>query len=221
MALYFTTHPRELIGRVIELGAGIGLGGILLTNIEPCWNDNFTTGLVESITLTDGNDMVLRQCRQNVVHAFGSSPTDSNIHVSKLDWNELANAKHPETYDTVLACDCVYRFDDIPILAQAMTNLLDETPWAKIHLFSPLNRAPLQDMMVFMKKLNLQVSVETVEINRYRLKPGARNGWWHQARHDPSLEECSYASKAVATFLHITATHNLTIDHHAPLSDVD
>lgn len=232
MALYFACRPLELTGHVIELGSGLGVGGILV-NLGPRWNKEFSPALIESITLTDSNDVVLRHCRSNVANVEEYFPTGPPMHVLQLEWNDVVDSTNADAgnvpvvqrYDTVLACDCVYRHEDVPVLAQALANLLADGPKAKIHLFSPYNRSPLSDLVKKLKDLGLYVEVEPVEMNRYRLRPPSRNYWWHSSgaktNRDPALQECSYVSKAAASFVHVTAQKNTSRAYCSPLGDVD
>lgn len=123
MALYFSAHPELCRGKVLELGSGVGLGGIL-SNMGPRLSDHYEVNSIRSITMTDVNDDVLRQCKQNVQQAFGLVPQHPAVNVSKLDWNELSKPRnisgYHERYDTVIAADVAYKIDDVASLSNSL-----------------------------------------------------------------------------------------------------
>ena len=103
MGLYFTQHPNELHGNILELGSGVGLGGCILSFIHN------TTAMSSSMTLTDINNNVLNMLRQNVT---SSSYTTDDISIQKLDWFDYLDTsiqrrtdesdKDDERYDTII-----------------------------------------------------------------------------------------------------------------------
>ena len=188
MALYFAQYPQELHGRVVELGSGVGLGGILAHHVTHQQN---------AMVLTDYSDQVLEQCRANIARrneATGERKSDNTLEVQKIDWNDifceetsLSSSHNRQQYNTVLACDCAYRKDDVKALAVTLKALLvktsndntnddsnrnDNTNGArnKIHLFGPYNRAVYHSLVEVLKKdKSLEVHLEWLELNRYRL----------------------------------------------------
>jgi len=208
MALYFSAHPDQVRGKVLELGSGVGLGGIL-SSLGPRFNENYAKGSVGSITLTDTNDEVLHQCRHNVQGVFGKLPKSPNVIVSRLDWNDVDAANH-ETYDTVIACDCAYRTEDIGPLGSALKALVREDPRGRIHLFGPNNRAVFHEIIRYMiDVLDLEVAMELINVNRFRLKPEGLS-WWRSrflAERYSTEEECTYSTKQVSYFLHVIASY--------------
>ena len=187
MSLFFTAQPHLLSGKIIELGSGIGVGGILLSQVD--FNP------MQSLTLTDHNSQVLKQCDQNV-NTLAGVP----LHVKKLDWYDVAI--HRPQYDTVLASDVAYLYPDVVALTSCMVGILKRSKHAKIHMFGPYNRGALHEAVLQLRdKLGLNVQVDSIEMHRYRLKSS-------QNLTSAKLEEeCTYASKGVAKFLHVTACH--------------
>jgi hypothetical protein len=124
------------------------------------------------------------------------------IQVSKLDWDDYVNPKadgknNKKTYHTVIACDCAYLHTEIEALSRTVKGLLREDISAKIHVFGPYNRSALHAVIKYLQEeLDLDVSIEWIEMNRYRLKPGSRekNEW---GQSSASMEECAYASKSI------------------------
>lgn len=82
-------------------------------------------------------------------------------------------------------------------------------------MFGPHNRAAFQEVIRYMiDELNMDVALDLIEVNRFRLKPGVQHGWFHVQQHQryATEEECAYASKTVARFMHVTASHQPEAD---------
>lgn len=238
MALFCCVHPDLLRGNVIELGSGVGLGGILATLGPTLQQKHQTDRLIQSMTFTDANEEVLQHCRTNVYRALGTMPADVPVNVSKLDWNDAvmtnncdaterdtSSRRSRKTYQTILACDCAYRFDDVPVLSRAMKTLLDPSSRdARIHVFGPYNRTAYHQLIHSLREeLDLDVELEWIEIHRYRLKPG-RKHWMNSSGDGEATNE--YATKATAKFIHVSASYKqITSSQHrrneASISDLD
>jgi len=196
MSLFFSSNPWLLRGDVVELGSGVGLAG-LLGQLAP-------TALSEmkSLTLTDMSTEVLEQCQRNLDQASLSTlPTQ----VEKLDWYDFVrNKKEGESarkYDTVLASDCAYLYPDVVALASAMSSLCRNHERSRIHVFGPYNRGALHELVHQLKDdCKMKVDLDWIEMNRFRLKPQRDVASSHL-----SEDECPFASKNTAKFLHITA----------------
>jgi hypothetical protein len=226
MALYFGTQRHQLSGNVVELGCGVGVGSIL--NILASTLDHRERSHVKSVTLTDGNDEVLQQCRSNVHQALAGVPPSTRppISIKNLEWKEafesqdrcsdiLGGAK----YKTVIACDCAYRHQAIKPLSETLASILQ--PEGTIHMFGPYNRSAfLETCRYLSRELNLDVTLEWVEINRYRLKPASEiegSGWSEK-------DDGSFASQCAAKFLHVIAHHKRDSSNHKAdesLFDID
>ena len=134
MGLYFAINQSELRGNILELGSGVGLGGIL-SNIATPTHDNGSAK--RSVTLTDINDDVLHMLEQNI---DASSKTTSlgglsrdDISIQRLDWfDSLLEGGSSQTitnsdygrYDTIIASDCAYLRDQIIPLTETISTLL-------------------------------------------------------------------------------------------------
>jgi hypothetical protein len=238
MALYFGQHlyPRRL-GHVLEIGAGVGVGAVLLSHVlshhrpynddNVLWNDH---PWVSSITLTDGSDACVQQCRTNIRQAW--SPTlSTQVQVSKLDWNDddeedgstmetkSLHTSRPTTYDTIIACDVCYLYDDIEALSRTIQRRLKQ-PQGVAHLFGPYNRGAFQYLIERLGK-DMDVTVEYLGLQRYRMQPLTRdfpfsppqqrqNSWYHPSTDDDSSqldEQRRYASTSQATILHVVVRH--------------
>lgn len=188
MAMFLASRQDILQGHVLELGSGVGLGGILtylLTDLHSC----------SSMTLTDYSLKVLQQCQANVRrmqhdqnhHHYSRSPVHGDLHVKPLDWYDFLNmtGNAPDfvgRYDTVLACDCAYRYQDMPALVRTMVQLLRKEPdeglppltktAAKIHVFGPSNRGGLMKLIEELRKVDiLTVHLESIDMAKSRLDP--------------------------------------------------
>jgi hypothetical protein len=203
MALFFHENPEALSGNVVEVGCGVGLGGIL--NAWTKYSSPFISPLGGSITLTDGNDKVLTQCQENLMSNYSLLPyNNQDISTRKLEWHDYLEKYNSmrASFNTVVGCDCAYRYKDIDALGETMTDLL--APGGTIHFFAPYNRSTLYDLIRVLKDgLGLSVFQDWIDLNRYRLKPGCRSKLPSEAI---SFDDCLYASKATAKILHIIAS---------------
>ena len=221
MALYNAQRPLWR-GNVLEIGAGVGVGSILTGHTLGA-----STGQPRldwhSITLTDGNEACLGQCRGNIRSAWKtldshwgwhSSTVPPEVKVAMLDWNEDVKCTNGTQYDTVIACDVCYLYPDIEPLAQTIRRRLKKDGTA--HLFGPYNRGAFQHLCQRLHQ-DMEVQIESLALQRYRLKPA--DSWhtgWHFLSPAAALpEERVYASKSQATILHVTVRHR----HEEGLSD--
>jgi predicted nicotinamide N-methyase len=140
MGLYFAHNPLELKGEIIELGSGVGLGGILSTvakELSPDADD-------VSLTCTDVNDEVLGMLEHNMDKAAESPGyfDNDNVHVKKLDWfafvNNETTTEESKQYDTIIASDCAYLKSQVNPLSETTDKLLGKE--SKLHTFAPINR---------------------------------------------------------------------------------
>mmetsp|Transcript_13072 Transcript_13072/g.29658 ORF Transcript_13072/g.29658 Transcript_13072/m.29658 type:complete len:410 (-) Transcript_13072:4204-5433(-) len=222
MGLFFASNPSLIYGDVLELGCGVGFGSILtrmgLMNSKESGNHESTQSSpgaendrrIKSVTLTDGNELVLDQCRKNLRNNFGlmhSSTAQQRLppyHVQQLRWDEAERMK--QKYDTVIACDVAYLHSQIGDLARAMTYLVKES--GRIHVVGPYNRSALLELCrVLQNDPNLDVCLQFIPMDRYRLKPRRQSKRLFKATRNWAYHaEDSYNSKATATFLWLEAT---------------
>jgi predicted nicotinamide N-methyase len=213
MSLFFSSNPSLLRGNVVELGSGVGLAG-LLSQMSPTSLSEMT-----SLTLTDGNAEVVEQCQQNMNRVNSSQiPTQ----VLNLNWYDFMNTKEKDSskkYDTVLASDCAYLYPDVVALSSTMASLCRKDQQSRIHVFGPYNRGALHELTIQLRdEFDMNVIVSWLEMSRYRLKPHAdlTNSNFSNVAYIHSYcaseEECPYASRKTAQFLHITAWHKTPAD---------
>lgn len=127
---YMLHHAEELQARprILELGAGLGLNGILayhLTHRQPN----------AEVVITDGDTNALAQLRQNLHANMPSNPhPTSKVVVEQLLWGEsyakgflkVCEENHePTLFDILIASDVVYVSDIIRPLWETAKTLLD------------------------------------------------------------------------------------------------
>ena len=168
MSIYFASRPELLFGRCIELGSGVGFGGIsthLLTNGSKSF---------KSLTLTDHKDQVLDKCKENIRRTVGDI---SSIDVIKLDWydfiRETGNSvNHSGKYDSIFACDCCYLYPDVLALKCTIKGLLKHQKSSRCYIFGPSNRGGLQKLISELQRdESFEINVEELDLIRYRLDP--------------------------------------------------
>mmetsp|Transcript_882 Transcript_882/g.1076 ORF Transcript_882/g.1076 Transcript_882/m.1076 type:complete len:209 (-) Transcript_882:1961-2587(-) len=131
LAEYATTYPEIFKGkRVLELGSGIGLTGLMIASNSHCEP--------ESIVMTDYEKVVLDNLRHNVhINEKEKNIPAGIVSVRKLDWTE--GFKDDQKFDIILAADCVYDPDYIPDLVQLVQKYLCSNPGA-VAMFASTKR---------------------------------------------------------------------------------
>ena len=221
MGLYFTQHPNELHGSILELGSGVGLGGCILSLIINNTMSSYDERKEEkrSMTLSDVNDDVLNMLKQNVTNALY---TTDDISIQKLDWFDYLdtsiqrrtdeNDTDDDGYDTIIASDCAYLHQQVVPLANTISRLLSKknNRSSKLHMFAPYNRGVVYELIDELERKDMHVLVDEIELSKYRIKQqqemniGHNNvsSIWNDSRS--SLKEASCCG---SKFLHIIAWH--------------
>ncbi|KAG7361466.1 lysine methyltransferase [Nitzschia inconspicua] len=183
MAMYFGKHPELLTGRCIEVGSGVGSGGILSGLLQTI----STSSSLQSLTLTDCQDQVIDQCKENVVKIFGDAP--SLVCVNKLNWHDFlmadnANAMaHAGLYDTILACDCAYIYPDIIALAKTLKTLLRNNVESRCYVFGPSNRGGFHELIKLLREdASYHVNIQELHLVRYRLEASIQDDFIGERR---------------------------------------
>lgn len=126
LATYVAAHPSILsrCGCALELGAGLGLVGLLAAQSCP-------------VVLTDHNDVVLRVLSRNVQ----LNQAQYDIRCLKLEWNSqsdisaaLAASPDKQGYDTILGADVCYSLNALPALFGVAARLLHSGPGCRFLL---------------------------------------------------------------------------------------
>ena len=149
MGLYFGLYPEELVGGVLELGSGVGLGGILtlVASTSTSMNaenddDEEEDNNMTSFTLTEMNMDIINMLRYNTTMAEASNPSSGvfgkidELHIEQMNWFDFVvgtNQHHSTTttatpqkkkYDTIIASDCIYLPSQIKPLSETIVQLL-------------------------------------------------------------------------------------------------
>jgi len=235
MGLYFAANPDELRGNILELGSGVGLGGILSNAVTK--NSTHTSARVQnSVTLTDVNDDVLDMLRKNT-HAAAFN--DDMVFIKKLDWFDFlgdsketkpnSQLKEYERYDTIIASDCAYLHSQIDPLSETMLKLLDrDDGGSKLHMFAPYNRGVVHDLVEQLHGKNMHVQLEELEMSKYRIKREVQFEKLHW-NADMAVSNDDDMTCSISKFLHITAWHKTMVEiaddvHiviHDAMTDID
>mmetsp|Transcript_19107 Transcript_19107/g.31832 ORF Transcript_19107/g.31832 Transcript_19107/m.31832 type:complete len:575 (+) Transcript_19107:136-1860(+) len=112
MAVDFAVaYKRFFKGKsLVELGAGVGLSGILLKKVCE----------LSSVLLTDYEQSVLDNLRHNV----SVNTSDNSVRVAALDWTCQEHVESLSTANIIIAADCVYDPNMISPLLNVISTLL-------------------------------------------------------------------------------------------------
>lgn len=227
MGLYFAMNQSELRGNILELGSGVGLGGILSNVVTPTHANGSAK---RSVTLTDINDDVLHMLEQNITHASSKSTSlgglsRDDISIQKLDWfDSLLEGGSSQTitnsdyggYDTIIASDCAYLRDQIIPLTETISTLLgkrrgkeEEKKKKLLHMFAPYNRGVVHELIDKLQKKDMHVNVEDVELSKYRIKQETASGCFSKTSFFEGQQSKLWSDMPTfrSKFLHITAWH--------------
>jgi len=117
---YLLNHSGQMIQEksVLELGAGLGICGILAHKLG-----------ASCVVLTDGDTKTLNALRQNVALNCHSDPTSSTILCKQLRWgrhlSEFASSFCVPKFQLILGSDVVYAQDQLEPLFTTIVALLD------------------------------------------------------------------------------------------------
>ena len=214
-------NQSELRGNILELGSGVGLGGIL-SNIATPTQDNGRAK--RSVTLTDINDDILDMLDQNITNASSKATSlgglsRDDISIQKLDWFDslreggssqtIANS-HYGGYDTIIASDCAYLRDQIIPLTETISMLLGKRRGKQekkmLHMFAPYNRGVVHELIDKLQKKDMHVDVEDIELSKYRIKQET-SGCFSKTLTFERQSLWSDMPTFCSKFLHITAWH--------------
>lgn len=117
---YLLKHSRRMIQHksVLELGAGLGICGILAHKLD-----------ASVVVLTDGDTNTLQALRQNVALNTESNVPSSRIQCKQLRWgkhlDEFASSSCISKYQVIIGSDVVYAQDQLEPLFNTVSTLLD------------------------------------------------------------------------------------------------
>lgn len=226
MSLFFKSYPSFLKGHVLELGSGIGVGGILSTMCAGIHTvDLPSENNMKSITLTDLHPTLLKSCSKNA--RLNHFPKDM-ISVKELDWYDTDSKKddNNEKYDTIIGADLAYLFPDIKPLAHTIVDNMKRTTITatqslennrrgieegKAFMIGPYNRDAMRHLETVLEEdpHNMNVETDLLELITFELDPVYVIG---SKIEMPSLESeanlSEYTYKTTSEFLIFKVTHN-------------
>ncbi|KAF6174331.1 hypothetical protein GIB67_040824 [Kingdonia uniflora] len=138
---YFCLSHKDMFRykRVLELGAGYGLAGLV---IAAC------TDALEVI-ISDGNPQVVDYIQHNI-HANSGAFADTKVNSMLLHWNQDQDSRFFKSFDIIVASDCTF-FKEFHVgLAQTIKSFLKHSDASEALFFSP-KRGNSLDM--FLKKI--------------------------------------------------------------------
>ncbi|KAM9319914.1 elongation factor Ts, mitochondrial [Gastrophryne carolinensis] len=161
---YFEAQQLDFKGKkIIELGAGTGVVGILLSLLGG------------QVTLTD-LPHALPQIEKNV---FANIPDDHPINVCALSWG-YDQGKFPQDYDFIIGADIVYQRETYEQLFQTLQHLCG--PSTTIFLSSKMRVGTVDFFQDFLPKhFNVQLVCRNEEenLNIYKRPPWQPAGLFH------------------------------------------
>jgi len=112
--------------RLLELGCGLGVPGMICHELFCCNNDNNETYLTDQ-------ESIISQLEKNIRSNF---PSSKNIHAQPLSWSEEIDPLIQEKkFDIVINCDCVYEplyGDSWKLLVHVLYHVLERNPKALV-----------------------------------------------------------------------------------------
>ncbi|KAH8693715.1 putative methyltransferase-domain-containing protein [Talaromyces proteolyticus] len=112
-------HGTNKTLRVVELGAGCGIVGIALAQMQP-------RSAVILTDLPEVNDIVSRNMR--LAHLAAGSSVEFQV----LDWDEPHGDVFADGLDLILVSDCTYNADSLPALVLVLSHATRRSPDALV-----------------------------------------------------------------------------------------
>lgn len=218
MSLFFACHPDLFEGKILELGCGVGVAGILSSVCAGATSNGIPSppDAVESITLTDHSPEVLDFCISNARRYI----PDKKFIVKKLDWYETDFHDievEKNEYNTVIGTECAYLFPDIKPLAKTIvSNLAPTKKLGRSFMLGPYNRDALHYLESELEE-TYQMSVDTGVISMESLQ--LKTIWLQDeeekgkdlminGKDGSKIRMCEYAAKGHTEFLMLESMHH-------------
>ncbi|KAM7516131.1 hypothetical protein LguiA_005714 [Lonicera macranthoides] len=152
LAYYCLSHADMFrCKRVIELGSGYGLAGLVIAV--------FSEAL--EVVISDGNPQVVDYIQRNInanSAAFGGTKVKS----LRLHWNQEELSDISNTFDVIVASDCTFFKEFHKSLAQTVKLLLKNKGPSEAIFISPKRGDSLDKFLVEVKECGLRSSVDEV-----------------------------------------------------------
>lgn len=162
MILYCMANPEFIKGRGLEVGSGIGLGGILSTiaaglasgetessassgyqSIEdiansPAAQDNYEEEENKYAPVPGSlAKLVLTDSHESLLNKCVSNVNTASfpstkVEIRQLDWNQRVPNDMKGQYDFIIGCDCAYYFPLVNPLARTVAYALQTSPYDRV-----------------------------------------------------------------------------------------
>ncbi|KAL2517943.1 S-adenosyl-L-methionine-dependent methyltransferase superfamily protein [Abeliophyllum distichum] len=156
--------------RVIELGSGYGLAGLVIATV---------TDPLE-VVISDGNPQVVDYIQRNI-DANSVSFCGTNVTSMMLHWDHYEVPSISGTFDIVIASDCTFFKEFHKGLVQTIRCLLKEEGPSEAILFSPKRGDSLDKFLVEVKDSGLHFTVTEMYDNeiwrRHQIFINGDNSW--------------------------------------------
>ncbi|XP_021907918.1 calmodulin-lysine N-methyltransferase isoform X2 [Carica papaya] len=165
---YFCMSHAELFRskRIIELGSGYGLAGIVIAAATEALQ----------VTISDGNPQVVDYIQHNInvnSGAFGAT----RVMAMTLHWNQEEISNISNSFDVIVASDCIFFKEFHKSLARIIKILLKDAGPSEAIFFSPKRGDSLDKFLVEAKENGLRVSItELYDVEIWRRHEGFMNG---------------------------------------------
>jgi calmodulin-lysine N-methyltransferase len=151
LAYYCLSHSDMFRDkRVIELGAGYGLAGLVISVLSEALE----------VVISDGNPQVVNYIQRNI-SANSASFGDTKVESSMLHWDHQHVSHLSNSFDIIIASDCTFFKEFHKGLAQTVKLLLKNSN-SQALFFSPKRGDSLDKFLAEVKEFGLRSSVDEV-----------------------------------------------------------
>lgn len=127
LAYFCMSHPDRFRGkRVIELGSGYGLAGLVIS----------ATTQASQVVISDGNPQVVNYIKRNI-ESNSMAFSDTNVKAMELHWNQHELSELTNMFDIIVASDCTFFKEFHKDLASLIKVLLKANETSEALFFSP------------------------------------------------------------------------------------
>ncbi|CAA0397643.1 Calmodulin-lysine N-methyltransferase [Arabidopsis thaliana] len=145
LAYFCKSQPERFRGkRVIELGSGYGLAGLVIAAATEA----------SEVVISDGNPQVVNYIKRNIETnsmAFGGT----SVKAMELHWNQHQLSELTNTFDIIVASDCTFFKEFHKDLARTIKMLLKAKKASEALFFSPKRGDSLEKFMKEIKDIGL------------------------------------------------------------------
>ncbi|XP_018451504.1 calmodulin-lysine N-methyltransferase isoform X2 [Raphanus sativus] len=127
LAYFCMSQPDRFRGkRVIELGSGYGLAGLVIA----------ATTQASQVVISDGNPQVVNYIKRNI-ESNSMAFSDTSVKAMELHWNQHELSELTNMFDIIVASDCTFFKEFHKDLASLIKVLLKANETSEAFFFSP------------------------------------------------------------------------------------